>query len=129
MAKQKRTTRIRILIVALFILVAVLALMITLFVSMANHEGQVSKKTAEDAEIDSKIQIQDAMMDQIRAGLKIHYLNRGYYPDDLDEIMEGINTSEIVDMPIGSYSSSGDCYILMYTNDYSGEFKTYTCDS
>ena len=106
MVKQKRTTRIKILIVALFILVAVLALLIALFVSIANHEGQVPKKTAEDAEIDSKIQLQEAMMDQVRAGLKIHYLNRGYYPGDLDEIIEGINTSEIVDMPIWSYSSS-----------------------
>lgn len=129
MAKRETTPRAKILIILISILVAISVIAVVLLVLMPNYEGQAPRKTAEEAIDESRIGYQEAIVGQVRSYLEIYYLNHGTYPDAIDDFLGELDASSSIKIPAFSYKSSEDCYILMYTNDYSGEFKTYTCDS
>lgn len=129
MAKRETTPRAKILIILISILVAISVIAVILLVLMSNYEGQAPRKTAEEAIDESRIGYQEAIVGQVRSYLEIYYLNHGTYPDAIDDFLGELNASNSIKIPTFSYKSSEDCYILMYTNDYSGEFKIYTCDS
>lgn len=129
MAKRETTPRAKILIILISILVAISVIAVVLLVLMSNYEGQAPRKTTEEAIDESRIGYQEAIAGQVRSYLEIYYLNHGTYPDAIDDFLGELDASNSIKIPTFSYKSSEDCYILMYTNDYSGEFKTYTCDS
>lgn len=129
MAKRETTPRAKILIILISILVAISVIAVVLPVLMSNYEGQAPRKTAEEAIDESRIGYQEAIVGQVRSYLEIYYLNHGTYPDAIDDFLGELDASNSIKIPTFSYKGSENCYILMYTNDYSGEFKTYTCDS